>query len=109
MVEFPPCLLKLSVERTTLSCTFFQYLAGLCQLWYPIPAVFKPVRWKGVESVLLVDHQGFSYSKSAVRKDQTSYWRCSQKMTSKCRAVAYLKEDIIVGLNYEHNHGPTQT
>ena len=76
----------------------------------PIPAEFKIVRTRGVNSVILVDDSGFSYSSRSTKNSSNSKnnfktWRCSKK-NKQCKAYIITENSWIIAQRNSHNHEP---
>ena len=76
---------------------------------YPIQAEFKVVKQKGLNSIIIVDELGFTYSCShnqAFKKNpNTRTWRCSKK-NKRCTATITTENTWIIAKNRFHNHEP---
>ena len=74
----------------------------------PIPAKFKTVTQKGIQTRILVDDQGYTYSSSNSKTNSTSKtWRCSKK-NKKCKASVTTEDDWVVAKKRDHNHDPPE-
>ena len=79
----------------------------------PVPAEFKAVNQKGVNTLIIVDELGFTYSSSKTkgggyRRDSTlRTWRCSKK-NKQCIATVTTENSWIVSRRNIHNHEPVQ-
>ena len=55
--------------------------------------------------MLVVDQNGFVYSKENESGNGTSRWSCRKKSGKfRCRSVIWIQDNAIIKQNYEHNH-----
>ena len=104
MTSFFSACIKLSF-----SFIFYLIIADVIEMDYPIQAEFKVVKQKGLDSIIIVDELGFTYSCSnnpaSKRNPNTRTWRCSKK-NKRCTATITTENTWIVAKNRFHNHEP---
>jgi hypothetical protein len=70
----------------------------------PVLARYETVDQKGSSTIILVDPEGYSYSKSSTNGSRKT-WRCSKKKKH-CKASMTTMDDWIIRRRNQHNHDP---